>query len=106
MGGSHGAPGRTEEPGHRPAAPLGGLRLLHEHLRTNKERYQAGVVKLGKRVTERQETVNVPVTEERVVLERRPIEGQAQPGELGRDQTIEVPVTRERVNAQKEVHGE
>ncbi len=97
------------QPMYQPQEGAQRLRLLHEHLRANKERYQAGVVRLGKRVTERQETVNVPVTEERVVLERRPLQGEARPGEIGdaeSQQTIEVPVTRERVNVQKEVHGE
>lgn len=94
---------------YQPAESAQRLRLLHEHLRANKERYQAGTVRLGKRVTERQETVNVPVTEERVVLERRPLEGAARPGEIGdadTEKTIDVPVMGEKVNVQKEVHGE
>lgn len=77
------------------------LQLLEEHLTANKERYQAGNVTLGKRVIERQETMEVPVTEERVVIERRPA-SDATSGEIGQDKTIEVPVERERVNVSKE----
>lgn len=99
----------TNETMYQPAEGAQRLRLLHEHLRANKERYQAGTVRLSKRVTEHPETVNVPVTEERVVLERRPLEGEARPGEIGdaeTQQTINVPVKGEKVNVQKEVHGE
>jgi uncharacterized protein (TIGR02271 family) len=91
---------------YRPQAGVQRLTLLQEHLRANKERYQAGVVKLGKRVTERQETVEVPVTEEHVVIERRPLEGRVDETSIGRDQTVEVPVTREKVNVEKAVEGE
>src|SRR5579883_2115819 len=99
----------TNEAMYQPAEGAQRLRLLHEHLRANKERYQAGSVRLSKRVTEHPETVNVPVTEERVVLERRPLEGEARPGEMGdaeSQRTIDVPVMGEKVNVQKEVHGE
>ncbi len=97
------------QPMYQPAEGAQRLRLLQEHLRANKERYQAGTVRLGKRVTEHAETVNVPVTEERVVLERRPLSGAARPGEIGdgdTEKSIDVPVMGERVNVQKEVTGE
>lgn len=86
----------------RPTEGAQRLQLMEERLRANKERYQAGEVKLGKRITQRTETMQVPVTEERVVIERRPATGQATGAEVGKDQTIEVPVMRERVNAEKE----
>jgi len=78
------------------------LQLMEERLRASKLREQAGTVKLGKRITERQETMHVPVTEERVVIERTPATGQAATGQIGADQTIEVPVSRERVTPEKE----
>jgi uncharacterized protein (TIGR02271 family) len=99
----------TAETMYQPAEGAQRLRLLQEHLRANKERYQAGTVRLSKRVTEHPETVNVPVTEERVVLERRPLTGEARPGEIrdaDTEQTIDVPVMGEKVNVQKEVTGE
>jgi len=88
----------------RPMQNAGRLQLLEEHLVANKERYQAGSVRLGKRVIERQETINVPVTEERVVIDRQPVSNaRAVDQKIGQDQTIEVPIERERVNVTKEV---
>jgi uncharacterized protein (TIGR02271 family) len=78
------------------------LQLMEERLKANKVREQAGTVKLGKRITEHAETMQVPVTEERVVIERMPASGQAARGAIGADQTVEVPVARERVTAEKE----
>jgi len=80
------------------------LQLREERLRVSKQQEQAGTVKLGTRITEHTETVDVPVREERVVIERTPGSGKVVAGgaELKEGQTIEVPVTRERVNVQKE----
>ena len=87
----------------RPETGTQRLQLLEERLRIDKEREQAGVVRLGKRITERTETVTVPIREERVVIERRPAEGEPLAGgELRDGETIEVPVTRERVEVRKE----
>jgi uncharacterized protein (TIGR02271 family) len=88
----------------RPTEGAQRLQLLEERLRVNKERYQAGEVRLGKRIVERQETVTVPVREERVIIERTAGSGQV----LGTDvdfrdgETIEVEVMRERVEVGKE----
>ena len=79
------------------------LQLREERLRVEKQPEEAGAVRLGKQVTEHTETVNVPVREERVVIERTPGSGQPAGRErTGEDQTIEVPVERERVNVGKE----
>ena len=79
------------------------VQLREERLRVETESEQAGEVRLGKRVTEREETVEVPVREERVVVERTPVQGETHRGEItGDNETIEVPVTRERVNVEKE----
>ena len=54
-------------------------------------------------MTEHTETVDVPVREERVIIERTSVGDQPAPGAVvGDDQTIEVPVMRERVWAEKE----
>ena len=80
------------------------IQLREERLRVDREQEQAGTVHLGKRVVEEQETVNVPVREERVVIERQPVEGERTTGGEIRDtnETIDVPVTRERADVQKE----
>jgi uncharacterized protein (TIGR02271 family) len=88
----------------RPRAGAERLQLLEERLRVDTERYQAGTVRVGTRVTERTETAQVPVREERVVIERHPVEGErrAAGGAIGEEQTIEVPLTRERVDVRTE----
>jgi len=81
----------------------GRLQLMEERLRANKERYQAGQVTLGKRIVERQESVDVPITEERVVIERTQVaDGTPARGNFGSEQTIDVPVMKERANVEKE----
>ena len=80
------------------------LSLREEHLTARKEREQAGEVQLGKRVVEHTESMQVPVTEERVVIERQAASGAPVQGTIGdkANETINVPVTRERVTAEKE----
>lgn len=79
------------------------LELREERLRVEKEREQAGEVRLGKRVEERTEQVDVPLREERVVIERHSGSGQAVGGEI-RDtgEEIEVPVMKERAEVEKD----
>lgn len=79
------------------------LQLREERLRVQKQQEQAGEVTLGKRVTEHTETVNVPLREERVVIERTPGSGQPVAGATLKDgETIEVPVMRETATTEKE----
>ena len=79
------------------------IQLREERLSVQKEQEEAGEVRLGKRVVEHEETLNVPVREERVVIERTPVQGEARTGEItGTNETIDVPVMRERVAVEKE----
>jgi len=79
------------------------LQLMEERLQATKQREQAGQVTLGKRITEHTEAVNVPVREERVVIERTPGSGQPATGqELREGETIDVPVMKETVNVEKQ----
>lgn len=80
------------------------LRLREERLRVFTEREQAGAVRLGKRVVERKETVNVPLREERVIIERRAGSGEVVDDDIdtGRDRTVSVEVMRERAVVDKE----
>jgi uncharacterized protein (TIGR02271 family) len=79
------------------------LQLREERLRVLKEREQSGTVHLGKRVVERTETVNVPLREERVVIERYPVNEPATGEIADTGETIEVDLMRERAVAEKEV---
>lgn len=81
------------------------IRLREEQLDVNKQRVQAGEVRLGKQVVEEQKTVNVPVTHEEVYIERRPVTGAdaiTDNTPIGTDETIRVPVSEEKVNVSKD----
>jgi uncharacterized protein (TIGR02271 family) len=81
------------------------LQLREERLRVDTEETQAGVVRARTRVTERIETVNMPIREERLVIEVVPGTGRVRIGdrELQEGETIEVPLREERVVVGKEV---
>ena len=51
-------------------------------------------------ITENQ-SVQVPVTREELVVERVPASGEARAGEIGRDQEVRIPLSEERVRAEK-----
>jgi len=83
------------------------LQLLEERLMVNKERFQAGAVEIGKHVETRQETVNVPLQREEVVIERhavtdaRPVEGAV----LGAaSETMRVDLEAERAQVGKQAY--
>ena len=81
------------------------LQLREEQLRVEKEQQQIGAVRLGKRVSAHTETVNVPVREERLIIERRPGSGElvAEVIDPAVIEVIEVHVHAERVMLRKEV---
>jgi uncharacterized protein (TIGR02271 family) len=87
----------------RPVEGAQRLRLMEEHLVANKERYQAGSVTLGKRIVEHTETVEVPLREERVIIERHPVDERVEAGEITEtDERVRVELMRERAVAEKE----
>jgi uncharacterized protein (TIGR02271 family) len=96
--------GATEYAGQTSSPGPWRVQLREERVRVDKQQEQAGSVRVGKRVTERVETLDVPVREERVIIEHRPGSGQVTVGDkqLREDETIDVPVMRERVVVRKE----
>ncbi|MDO4264586.1 MAG: DUF2382 domain-containing protein [Deinococcus sp.] len=81
------------------------LQLLEERLTVNKERFNAGSVRIGKRVETRQEQVEVPLQREEVVITRHEVtDGRAVEGaRLGEgQQTMQVDLQAERANIGKE----
>ncbi|WP_315861915.1 YsnF/AvaK domain-containing protein [Candidatus Cyanaurora vandensis] len=78
------------------------LQLLKEVLKVNKERVQKGEVRLRKEVITETKTMDVPVTHEEVVIERRLVTDETTAtGQIGDDQTIRVPLTEEQVKVDK-----
>jgi uncharacterized protein (TIGR02271 family) len=79
------------------------MQLRGEVLRTYRERVQRGEVRLRKEVITENQTVDVPVTREELVIERVPGTGRsANAGEIGTDQEIRVPLTEERARVEKQ----
>lgn len=80
------------------------MRLHAEQLKAYKQPEQTGEVNVRKEVVSEQQTLNVPVTREEVVVERRSLAGDAAAAEeqIGEGETIRIPVSEEKVNVTKE----
>lgn len=77
------------------------LRLREEQLNVSKDKVQTGEVSIHKEVVEEQKTINVPVTHEEVVIERRAVHDGSTTEPIGKDETIRIPVSEERVEVNK-----
>lgn len=78
------------------------LRLREEQLQVNKQPVQTGEVGIRKEVVTEQQNIDVPVTREEVVIERRPTSGQVSDTPIGEGEQIRVPVREEQVNVSKQ----
>lgn len=78
------------------------IELREEELRVEKERVEAGEVKLRKEVVKENKTIDVPVTREEVVVEKRSVGGhRPASGDIGEDEEITVPVMQEQIQVEK-----
>jgi uncharacterized protein (TIGR02271 family) len=78
------------------------IQLREEELRAEKERVQAGEVRLRKEVVSEQRTIEVPVTREEVVIERRPASGKGDVGgSINEGEEIRIPLMEEEVHVEK-----
>lgn len=79
------------------------LQLLEERLQINKRPELQGQVTIGKHVETHQESIEVPITRERLVIERNPVTGDT--SEMGDmtlgDEEITVPLYTEEVDVSK-----
>lgn len=79
------------------------IQLSEEQLVAQTRDVERGAVRLDKVVTEEDQTVEVPVTEERVRIDRRPVDGDVTAGEASFEEgTIEVPVRGQEVEVGKQ----
>jgi uncharacterized protein (TIGR02271 family) len=77
------------------------IQLLGEVLRVHKERINRGEVRIRKEVVTENQTVQVPVTREELVIERRPVNDTASAdGSIGESE-IRVPLSEERPSIDK-----
>jgi len=77
------------------------IELREEELRAQKERVQAGEVRVRKEVVSEERTIDVPVTREEVVIERKPAAGRTAEGRIDEDEEIRIPVMEEEVRVEK-----
>jgi uncharacterized protein (TIGR02271 family) len=78
------------------------IQLLGEILRVQKERVNRGEVRLRKEVITETQTVQVPVTREELVIERRPVDGTTQAsGTVGDGQEVRIPLSEETASLDK-----
>jgi uncharacterized protein (TIGR02271 family) len=77
------------------------IQLLGEVLRVHKDRVNRGEVRIRKEVITETQTVQVPVTREELVVERRPVD-QATPatGSIGESE-VRIPLSEERASVDK-----
>ena len=79
----------------------GSLQLRQEELDVSKNRIPAGEVTLSKEVIEEQKSMDVPVTHEEVVIERRYLNNEESDSPITSGETIRIPVSKEQVNVNK-----
>ncbi|MEO7019291.1 MAG: YsnF/AvaK domain-containing protein [Ktedonobacteraceae bacterium] len=81
------------------------MRLHAEQIQAYKQPAQVGEVILRRELVTEQQTIDVPVNHEEVVIERRAITGEASASDeiMGENQTIRIPVSEDRVNLTKHV---
>jgi len=77
------------------------IQLRGELLRAHKERVQRGEVRLRKEVVTENQSLNVPLEREELVIERVPGSQNAVSGEIGDNQEVRVPLSEERVRVDK-----
>lgn len=94
--------------GYRPTTRTGTntanrVRLLGEVLRVQKERVARGEVTVHKEVVSSEQTLQVPVTREEVVIERHPVEARdaGTGASVGESTEIRIPVSEEQVRVEK-----
>ncbi|MDQ2833079.1 MAG: YsnF/AvaK domain-containing protein [Acidobacteriota bacterium] len=78
------------------------IQLLGEVLRVHKDRISRGEVRIHKEVITENQTIQVPVTREELVIERRAVnENTPATGTIGESQDIRIPLTEERASIDK-----
>jgi uncharacterized protein (TIGR02271 family) len=93
-------------PGRSKAAAGDAIEVKEERLRADKQKVDAGEVRVRKEVHAENKTIEVPVKHEEVVIERTAGRGRASSGITGDSiragEEIRIPVSEERVNVSKD----
>jgi len=87
--------GRTTDVGNE------NIELREEQLHAEKGVKKTGEVRVHKDVVTEHKSIDVPVTREEVVIERRPAHGKAASGKIASEQDIRIPIKEEEVRVTK-----
>jgi uncharacterized protein (TIGR02271 family) len=79
----------------------GTIKVHEEELQARKHPVETGEVRVRKDVVTEHKTLDVPVTREEVVVERRPASGTASASDIRPGQEIRIPVKEEKVSVEK-----
>ena len=77
------------------------LDLREEELDINKYRVDTGDVTLYKEIVEEEQTVDVPVFHDQVVIEQRAVDHQPTDEPITEEETVHIPVTAEKIDVEK-----
>jgi uncharacterized protein (TIGR02271 family) len=77
------------------------LKLREEELDIDKHRVETGDVVLHKDIIEEEQVVNVPVSHDQVVIERRAVDREPTDEPITEEETVHIPVTAEKVDVDK-----
>lgn len=77
------------------------LDLRQEELDIHKNRVETGDVVLHKDIIEEEQVVNVPVSHDQVVIERRSIDNEPSSEPISDEETVHIPVTAEKIDVDK-----
>lgn len=77
------------------------LELREEELDIDKHRVETGDVELHKDIVEEEQTVNVPVSHDQVVIEQRAVDHVPTDEPITEEETVHIPVTTEKIDVDK-----
>ncbi|PYZ97446.1 hypothetical protein CR205_02275 [Alteribacter lacisalsi] len=75
--------------------------LRQEELDIHKHRDETGDVEIHKEIVEEEQTVNVPVSHDQVVIETKAVDHQPTDEPISEEETVHIPVTAEEVDVDK-----
>jgi len=78
------------------------IKVHEEQLHAHKQPVEAGEVRVHKEIVTETKTLEVPVTREEVVIERRPASGRSSSSEFREGEEVRIPVKEEQVHVEKE----
>lgn len=77
------------------------ISLHKEELDINKNKIQSGEVIITKEVVEEKKTIEIPVTHEEVIIERKILNNEVTDTPIGPSETIRIPIREEQVEVNK-----